>query len=66
MQHKSSEVERHVQLLQQSCKVQLRQSRSAASASRSAAFRTSPEVMVVFIRKLGIREKQVKNNASAT
>jgi len=52
-----------VQLLQQSCKVQLRQSRSAASASRSAAFRTSPEVMVVFIRKLEIREKQVKNKA---
>ena len=52
-----------MQLLQQSCKVQLRQSRSAASASRSAAFRTSPEVMVVFIRKLEIREKQVKNKA---
>ena len=56
-------MKKHVQLLQQSCKVQLQQSRSAASALRSAAFRTSPEVMVVFIRKLGIREKQVKHKA---
>ena len=56
-------MKRHVQLLQQSCKVQLRQSRSAASALRSAAFRASSKVMVVFIRKLGIREKQVKDKA---
>ena len=56
-------MKRHVQLLQQSCKVQLRQSRSVVSALRSAAFRTSPEVMVVFIRKLGIKEKRVKNKA---
>jgi len=52
-----------VQLLRLSREVQLRQSRSAVSALRSAAFRTSPEVMVVFIRKLGIKEKRVKNKA---
>ena len=52
-----------MQLLRLSREVQLRQSRSAVSALRSAAFRTSPEVMVVFIRKLGIKEKRVKNKA---
>jgi hypothetical protein len=41
-----------VQLLRLCRKVQLRQSRSAASASRSAAFRASSKVVVVFIRKL--------------